>query len=308
MVPFHEIFLGSRCNLQCPDCPVRGSGLAGRSKPEILAAMSSCAEPREGISFFGGEPLLRSDLFDLVEAARRLGFPRIRLRTNGTLLADGRFLSRVLGAGCYHFEIKLFAADSRIHDGMTGASGSLDQSWAGVALLRQAVIPRRADQQPFIGILIPLRMDNLFHLPETILGLASLRPDRIVLSWEITQLPVSRGLPIIRNAINLALLNRMWVLTENLPLCFMKDLEAHVAEIYLPPRVPHEHMAECKKCVYEEVCPGIPSRFAKMRGILAIKPVSASTHLEAIRSLVRRKPPNEEDAERQILNRGAQTP
>jgi hypothetical protein len=270
--------------------------------------MSSCAEPREGISFFGGEPLLRSDLFDLVEAARRLGFPRIRLRTNGTLLADGRFLSRVLGAGCYHFEIKLFAADSRIHDGMTGASGSLDQSWAGVALLRQAVIPRRADQQPFIGILIPLRMDNLFHLPETILGLASLRPDRIVLSWEITQLPVSRGLPIIRNAINLALLNRMWVLTENLPLCFMKDLEAHVAEIYLPPRVPHEHMAECRKCVYEEVCPGIPSRFAKMRGILAIKPVSASTHLEAIRSLVRRKPPNEEDAERQILNRGAQTP
>jgi hypothetical protein len=270
--------------------------------------MSSCAEPREGVSFSGGEPLLRSDLFDLVEAARRLGFSRIRLRTNGTLLADSRFLSRLLGAGCHHFEIKLFAADSRIHDGMTGASGSLEQAWAGVALLRQAVIPRRADQQPFVGILVPLRTENVPHLLETILGLASLRPDRIVLSWEITQQSVSRGLPIIRDAINLALLNRTWVLTENLPLCFMKDLEAHVAEVYLPPRVPHEHVAECRKCVYEEICPGIPSRFLKTRGIQAIKPVSASTHVEAFRGLVRRKPPNEEDTERQILNSDAQTP
>jgi hypothetical protein len=177
-----------------------------------------------------------------------------------------------------------------------------------VALLRQAVIPRRADQQPFVGILVPLRTENVPHLLETILGLASLRPDRIVLSWEITQQSVSRGLPIIRDAINLALLNRTWVLTENLPLCFMKDLEAHVAEVYLPPRVPHEHVAECRKCVYEEICPGIPSRFLKTRGIQAIKPVSASTHVEAFRGLVRRKPPNEEDTERQILNSDAQTP
>jgi hypothetical protein len=297
MVSFHEIFLGSRCNLNCRDCPVRGGGLASVSKAEILAAMSSCSEPREGVSFFGGEPLLRSDLFDLIEAGRQLGFLRIRLRTNGTLLADGRSLPRLLGAGCHHFEIKLFAADSRIHDAMTGAPGSLEQAWAGAALLRRTLIPRNAEQQPFVGIFIPLRVDNVPHLPATILALASLRPDRIVLSWEINQQPVSRGLPILRNAINLALLNRMWVLTENLPLCFMKDLEAHVAELYLPPRVPHKHAAECRKCVYERVCPGIPSRFLKTRGIQAVKPVSVSTHVEAIRGLVRGNPPNEENAE-----------
>jgi pyruvate-formate lyase-activating enzyme len=297
MVSFHEIFLGSRCNLNCRDCQIRGGGLVSVSKAEILAAMSSCAEPREGVSFFGGEPLLRSDLFDLIESGRQLGFPRIRLRTNGTLLADGRFLSRLLGAGCHHFEIKLFAADSRIHDEMTGAPGSLEQAWAGVALLRRTLIPRRGEQQPFVGVLIPLRLDNVPRLPETILTLASLRPDRIVLSWEISHQPVSRGLPILRNAINLALLNRMWVLTENLPLCFMKGLEAHVAELYLPPRVPHQHVAACRKCVYEELCPGTPAPFLKTRWIQDIKPVSASPLVEAIRGLVRRNPPKEEDAE-----------
>jgi len=290
MVPFHEIFVGSRCNLQCRDCPVAGSGLAARSKAEILAALGACAEPHEGVSFSGGEPLLRSDFLELLEAAREFGFPRIRVRTNGTLLADGRFLHQVLGAGCHHFEIKLFAADPRIHDGMTGASGSLERTWAGMESLRRAVIPRRAEQQPFFGILIPLRLGNLPQLPETILALAALRPDRIVLSWEISQDPVSRALPIIRNAINLALLNRTWVLTESLPLCLMQDLEAHVAELYLQPRVPHERVALCRKCAYGEICPGVPSRSLKTRVIQNIKPVSASIHVDAIRNLVRTKP------------------
>jgi hypothetical protein len=258
--------------------------------------MGACGEPREGVSLSGGEPLLRSDFFELIEAARQLGFARIRVRTNGILLADSRLLHQLLGAGCHHFEIKLFAADPRIHDGMTGASGSLEQTWTGMELLRRAVIPRKAEQQPFFGILIPLRMDNVAHLPETILALAALRPDRIVLSWEITQAPVSSTLPIIRNAINLSLLNRNWVLTENLPLCLMKDVEEHVAEVYIPPRVPHEQVAQCRKCVYGEICPGVPSRSLKTRVIQHIRPVLESIHLGAIQALVRRKPQNEEDA------------
>lgn len=259
--------------------------------------MSAFAEPREGILLSGGEPLIRSDIIELIQAARELGFPRIRLRTNGTPLADPRFLHHLLGAGCHHFEIKLFAAEPRFHDRMTGVSGSLEQTWAGMELLRRAVIPGRTDQQPFVGILIPLRGDNVPNLPETILALVALRPDRIVLSWESTTEPVSRVLPTIRNAVNLALLNRTWILTENLPLCLMKNLEVHVAELYLPPRLPHEQVAPCRRCVYRELCPGLPSRSLKTRLRQEIKPVSASMHLDAIRSLVRGKRTNRENGE-----------
>jgi hypothetical protein len=174
-------------------------------------------------------------------------------------------------------------------------------------LLRRAEIPRRAGQQPFLGVLIPLRRDNLPHLTETVLALAALGADRIVLSWEITQESVSHALPVIRNAINLALLNRIWVLTENVPICLMKHFEAHVAEIYLPPRTPHEQVTQCRRCVYGEFCLGVPSRSLKTPLIQDIKPVSDSIHVDAIRGLVRRKPPNEEDAEKQILNKDAET-
>jgi hypothetical protein len=288
MVPFHEVFVGFRCNLQCRECAARTSGIAGRSKSELIAAMNASAEPREGVALWGGEPLIRSDIIDLIQAARELGFPRIRLRTNGTPLADPRFLHRLLSAGCHHYEIKLFAAAPRSHDRITGVSGSLHQTWAGVELLRRAVIPGRPDRQPFVGILVPLRGDNVASLPATILALAGLRPDRIVLSWEIATDSPSLALPTIRNAVNLALLNRTWILTENLPLCFMKDLEAHVAELYLPPRIPHEQMAPCRRCIYRDFCPGIPTRSLGARLSQEVKPVSASAHLEALRSLVRR--------------------
>lgn len=290
MVPFHDVFIGSRCNLQCRECAARASGIAGRSKAEIIAAMSACAEPREGISFSGGEPLLRSDLLELIEAGRKLRFPRIRVRTNGTPLADSRFLHHLLGSGCHHFEIKLFAGEPRFHDRITGVSGSLEQTWAGMQSLRRAVIPGRTDQQPFLGILIPLRPDNAPHLSETILALVALRPDRIILSWEIATEPFSRALPAIRNAVNLALLNRTWILTENLPLCLMQELEVHVAELYLPPRIPHEQVVQCRRCIYGELCPGVPSHFLKTRITQEIKPVSASIHVDAIRSLVRGAP------------------
>jgi len=257
--------------------------------------MSAFAEPREGVVLSGGEPLLRSDIIELIQAARELGFPRIRLRTNGTPLADPRFLHHLISAGCHHFEIKLFAAEPRFHDRVTGVSGSLEQTWAGMELLRRAVIPGRRDQQPFLGILIPLREDNVSNLPETILALVALRPDRIVLSWEIATESVSRTLPAIRNAVNLALLNRTWILTENIPLCLMKDLEVHVAELYLPPRISHEQVTQCRRCIYREFCHGIPSRSLKTRLSQEIKPVSTSIHLEAIRSLVRGKRASHED-------------
>jgi hypothetical protein len=295
MVPFHNVFVGFRCNLQCRECAARASGVAGRSKSELIAAMNACAEPREGVVLSGGEPLLRSDIIELIQAARELGFPRIRLRTNGTPLADPRFLDHILSAGCHHYEIKLFAAEPRFHDRITGVSGSLEQTWAGIELLRRVAIPGRTDRQPFVGILIPLREENVPNLPATILALVGLRPDRIVLSWEITTDPPSRALPVIRSAVNLALLNRTWILTENLPLCLMKDLEVHVAELYLPPRIPHEQVAQCRRCVYRELCPGVPSRSLKTRLRQEVKPLSASVHLDALRSLVRERRASHKD-------------
>jgi len=60
-----------------------------------------------------------------------------------------------------------------------------------------------------------------------------------------------------------------------------------VAEIYLPPRIPHEQVTQCKRCVFREICLGVPSRFVKTALIQDIKPVSDSIHVDAILGFVR---------------------
>jgi hypothetical protein len=247
--------------------------------------MEEAPLPREGVSLYGGEPLLRGDLLDLIQAARQKGFPRIRLRTNGSLLAQDHLLCQLLEAGCQHFEIKLFAADSRVHDHMTGQVGSLHQTWTGMELVQRTQIPGGEGEPAFLGIRIPLRLENAPYLLDTMVALMSLRPHRIVISWEVTEQSFAQMLPTLQKAINICLLNRTWILTENVPLCQMGGLEAHVAELYVRTVEGCEQVEPCRRCLYADFCPGLPSKYVKAQGSRDIKPVLESAHLEDIRGL-----------------------
>lgn len=79
-----------RCNLECSYC-FAASGPHGehRSTDEILDLLDVVARdgsPRP-IQFSGGEPTIRDDLPDLVEAAHERGFDHIEVNTNGIRLA-----------------------------------------------------------------------------------------------------------------------------------------------------------------------------------------------------------------------------
>jgi hypothetical protein len=290
MVPFHEVFTGSRCNQHCQDCPAAAVGVGSHTRQEILAVLDSARPPREGVSLYGGEPLLRSDLLELIQTCRQRGFPRIRVRTNGTLLADGDLLQQLLAAGCHHFEIKLLAADPRVHDEMTARAGSLQQTWTAMERLRQVVLPGSDGEHPFLGIRLPLRSGNTEELSATILGLMPVRPDRVTLCWQIARHPYAQFLSLIHNAINLCLLNRTWILTEGLPLCQMAGFEAHVAEIYTHAPEAGEQVAQCRHCIHADVCPGIPIPYLRAQGSGDIRPVRESPHAEDIRNLVNGRP------------------
>ncbi|MBW1982793.1 MAG: radical SAM protein [Deltaproteobacteria bacterium] len=288
MVPFLEVFIGSRCNLECHQCPVAGQP-PSESRQQIIDSMHRVAPPREGISFYGGEPLLRSDIAELVAAARSHGFPRIRIRTNGTMLADIALLQQLTERGCHHFEVMIYAAEPHVHDSLTRKSGSCRQSWAAMELLRQVAIAED-NEAPFLCVRISLRDANLHLLPDTIVHLVSIRPDRIVLSWDMTDAAYGQALPTIHNAINLALLNRTWVVTEKIPLCQMAGFEAHVGELYTLPRERSTLLEQCHRCVYSDCCPGVPPAYDRAPARQQFKPVTETVHLNDIRNLVQSMP------------------
>ncbi len=84
-----RISLTSRCNLDCFYCHKEGNQDIG----DEMSFQQVCYTLREAekagirsIKFTGGEPLLRSDIIDIIGYACSLGFEDIGLTTNGTLL------------------------------------------------------------------------------------------------------------------------------------------------------------------------------------------------------------------------------
>ncbi len=84
----------NRCNLKCPVC-FANAATAGYvyepSKEEIIAMLENLRRnepvPATALQFSGGEPTIREDLFELIRAAKELGFRHVEVNTNGIRLA-----------------------------------------------------------------------------------------------------------------------------------------------------------------------------------------------------------------------------
>ena len=78
------------------------------------------------LSFSGGEPLLLSNVHDLVLHARFKGC-KVNVLTNGTLLTDDA-LENFLSLGVSVIQIPLLSADAPLHDYLTGLPGSWEKA------------------------------------------------------------------------------------------------------------------------------------------------------------------------------------
>ena len=145
-----EIAVTYRCNLKCDFCYVGRktansySSMKGRGElntsdiKKILFKIYNEAQV-PSVSFTGGEPLLRSDIHELVDYASRIGL-WTNLITNGTLL-DATMVEDLKRAGLSSAQVSIEGPYADIHDRITGVSGSFDAAITGIELLRDADIP-----------------------------------------------------------------------------------------------------------------------------------------------------------------------
>jgi len=124
-----------RCNARCPFCDYWKTDPAARHSE--LASFADAARFFNPmlVTFTGGEPLLRSDLEDLVAAvSRAISLKYITLITHGAMLTPER--ARALwDAGVNQFNISLDYLDER-HDRARGFPGLTRKLFATVPKLR----------------------------------------------------------------------------------------------------------------------------------------------------------------------------
>ena len=150
----------ARCNLKCLHC-YSSSGLDSTADElttaEAKRFLSQAAQINSPVILFsGGEPLLRSDLFELLAEAKRLGL-RTVISTNGTLI-DSAAAGKFAELGVSYVGVSIDGTRD-FHDRFRQANGSFDAALAGIANcaaagiktgLRFTITKQNADQIPAV--------------------------------------------------------------------------------------------------------------------------------------------------------------
>ncbi len=135
--------LTRNCNLSCIHC--RASATSGPHAGELT--LPECTKILDEIRAFsdptiiltGGEPLMRDDVFDIIDYGAAKGL-RMVIAVNGTLL-DGEKAAKLKESGIKRVSMSLDGPDRGTHDRFRGVTGSFDAVMKGAEILRAAAMP-----------------------------------------------------------------------------------------------------------------------------------------------------------------------
>lgn len=132
-----------RCPLQCPYC---SNPLEFARNEQELSTEQWFSVLRQGremgaaqLGFSGGEPLVRSDLPELIAEARRLGY-YTNLITSGLGLTDAK-VDAFAEAGLDHIQISFQASDPELNNAVAGSRKAFEQKLAMAEAVKAAGYP-----------------------------------------------------------------------------------------------------------------------------------------------------------------------
>ena len=141
-----ELTADYRCNNRCVGCDSADDSAPGMSRDEALQALvDGRARGARSLWLGGGEPTLRPDLPVLVKAARRLGYERIKLQTNGMRLSYVDYTKELAALGVTEVSFSLKGACRATHDRLTQTPGCYDLMLEGMRAATDAGLTIEAD-------------------------------------------------------------------------------------------------------------------------------------------------------------------
>ncbi len=160
-----------RCNLRCKHCLVEGGTeykYGTLSQEERRLVLDSLKDtPVRAVQFIGGEPLLCSDLSDLIIQVRNMGL-RSSVVTNGTLINEDIAELLLCSSGLDAVSISLEGAEADKHDRIRG-HGAFSAAIRGIKALVSVKKRRSVDISSrlrlFVDVTItPLNIDDLVSI------------------------------------------------------------------------------------------------------------------------------------------------
>ncbi|RME29182.1 MAG: radical SAM protein [Deltaproteobacteria bacterium] len=292
--PRLDLKVGFACNNLCRFC-VQGMKRKkyGRKNYDELVGELERNSDRHGVVFTGGEPMLHPDIFRLVEAASALGYGSIQIQTNGRMFAYRKLCIKLLESGVTEVSPALHGHCAQLHDYLTRAEGSFEQTVRGIRNLKElgikvvtnTVITRSNFRhlEQIAKVLVRLDVDQYQFAFVHPVGSAAKNFASIVPRFELLKKYLHRGLEEGIRAGRI-------VMTEAVPFCFMQGFEQYVGERVMPQTkvVDAEGTIEeyrdyrtsegklkgppCSECTFDEICEGPWREYPERYGWGEFKP------------------------------------
>lgn len=156
-----EVAVTYRCNLNCEFCYVGDKDYRELNTDDTKKILFKIYHEAKipSVSFTGGEPLLRKDIYTLVEYASKIGL-WTNIITNGTLLTK-QIVENLKKSGLSSTQVSIEGPNPKIHDKISGVPGSFQKTVQGVRLLLDAGIPVHTNTT--------VSKNNVNHLEEILL-------------------------------------------------------------------------------------------------------------------------------------------
>lgn len=233
-----DIKITYKCNNGCRFC-VRShyqESLQDRGFKEIVEILKRHKNQFQEVIFTGGECTTSKEIIPLVDCAKKFGYSVV-IQTNGRMFFYKGFCKEIIRAGADKFHISLHGHHAKLHDYLTRANGSFEQTSNGIKnilsfgklvstntvinKLNYRFLPRVADLLIKIGVL-----QYQFAFPH-ILG-------RACENWQKIVPRKSDVTSYVKKAIDIGIKKRSVVRIEAIPYCFLTGYEDCVSDQYTP--------------------------------------------------------------------------
>jgi MoaA/NifB/PqqE/SkfB family radical SAM enzyme len=290
-----DLKVGFACNNRCLFCAQGDKrSTCGALPPERLAEELMKGRRTAGaLVLTGGEPTVHKQLLALVRLAKKLGYDPIQLQTNGRMLAYGKVLRALVDAGVTEVSPSLHGPDAATHEALTRAAGSFEQSLTGIRnvvalgipIVTNSVVTRSnlASLPALIALLGDAGVKNAQLALVHPVGTAYERFDEVVPRLSELDAPLRAARQAARD-------RGMTLMTEAVPLCFLRGMEELAVEARIPLttvadlegrldystwRV-HEgkaHGPPCEKCSARSRCEGPWREYPERHGWDEFRPI-----------------------------------
>lgn len=155
----------SECPLSCLHCSIKKRGKGNVETHEWLDAIGNLEKIGASlIGFTGGEPVSRSDLPLLVEAASKSGMESMVFTSGINLTPD--IAQRLKRAGLWAIAISLDHPDPKRHDEIRGMNGAYDKAIQAIKISREAGLYTMITSVAFLETVTKKLHHRIFEIAE----------------------------------------------------------------------------------------------------------------------------------------------